>query len=102
MPFTEKENPLISMYFFKNIIKIIYIFIKSDINTKNQINQTQLKKKNISQMEEAIWKEQIMKKDNSYMKKNQGYKQNEFENPGEESFSMNEMQNASMSLVNSD
>lgn len=49
-----------------------------------------------------MWNQQMMKKDVSYLKKNQAYKQNEFENMGEESFSMNEMQNASMSVVNSD
>lgn len=36
------------------------------------------------------------------MKRNKAYKQNEFDNMGEDSFSMNEIQNASMSLVNSD
>ncbi len=55
-------------------------------------------------MDDALWKDQIMKKDISYLKKNQVYKQKEFENMGmgEESFSMNEIQNASLSIVNSD
>lgn len=52
-------------------------------------------------MQEAMWREQ-MKKDISNSRKNQSYKQNELENMAEESFSMNDMQNGSMSIANSD
>ena len=49
-------------------------------------------------MEEASWKDQIMKKDASYL--NKVFKPNEFENIDDSS--MNENQNASLSVVNSD
>lgn len=68
---------------------------------KNSINKTQIKKKNISQMEENPWKEQLLKKDEIYLKKNMGYKHKNFDN-AEESFSMNEIPNVSSSMANSD
>lgn len=68
--------------------------------SKNSINKTQIKKKNISQMEENPWKEQLLKKDEIYLKKNLGKHKN-YDN-AEESFSMNEIPNVSSSIVNSD
>lgn len=69
---------------------------------KNPINKTHVKKKNVSQMEENPWKDQMLKKEDLYLKKNLGFKQKNYENMPDDSFSMNEIPNVSSSMVNSD